>query len=191
MKCRMLALGLALILLLGGCAVPEHPDVAADGTPWGGDWINVGAVLGIEPQKGWTLQRNEDLLADTGMYFVSWTWGEPIRTAEGETSYPAQVFLVLSGCETAEDADALTRDWLELVRENYNAEESTVLAHALGSFTMTRYAFREEGSFDLGLSCLGAVGNRSVNLEISCLEGTGLDLEQTITAFLDGFHFAD
>lgn len=192
MNKKLLALGLILVMLLGGCGVPEHPDVAADGTPWGSDWIDVGAVLGIEPQAGWTLQRNEDLLADTGMYFVSWTWGDPIRTAEGETSYPAQVFLVLSGCETAEDAAALTRDWLELVRENYDAQESDTLEHRLGSFTLTRYQFREaDASFDLGLSCLGAVGNRSVNLEISCLADTGLDLEQTITAFLNGFHFAD
>ena len=191
MKKRLLALGLILALLLGGCAIPEHPDTAADGTPWGKDWTDVGAVLGIEPQNGWTLQRNEDLLADTGMYFVSWTWGDPIRTAEGETSYPAQVFLVLSGCETAADAQALTGDWAALVRENYHTGEQKTLELPLGSFTLTPYQFKEDGSFDVGLSCLGVVGKRSVNLEISSLADTGLDLEQTITAFLSGFHFAD
>lgn len=191
MKRKLLALGLILTLLLGGCAIAEHPDTAADGTPWGKDWINVGAVLGIEPQADWTLQRNEDLLADTGMYFVSWTWGDPIRTAEGETSYPAQVFLVLSGCETAADALALTGDWAALVEENYDTGEGKELELPLGRFTLTPYQFKEDGSFDVGLSCLGVVGTRSVNLEISSLADTGLELEQIITAFLNGFHFAD
>lgn len=192
MKKKITALLLMLCLLLGGCSLPEPPETAADGTPWSDEWTTLGAVLGVENVEGWKQQRNEDVLAAEGMYFASWIWGEAERNAEGESVYPAQVFLVLSECETEQEAEALAAQWQELVEENYAAEPAHTLECATGSFTMIPYSCPEDSdTFSHGMSAIGMVGDRAVNLEISCMEGVSVDPEQTLTAFLNGFHFAD
>lgn len=187
MKKRIISAFLICCLLLGGCSMPQVPDTAADGTPWGTDWTNVGVILGVEPMDGWEPQRSEDLLADVGMYFASWTHGEGETDAEGNKSYPAQVFLVLSGS----DPEKLVAEWQAIAGESYLTEPARTLEHELGSFTLIPYRFAEEdASFDSGLSCLGIVDGYAVNLEFSCRDGLDLDPEQIITAFLDRFHFA-
>lgn len=186
MKKRITALLLLICVLLSGCGLPEAPEVAADGTPWSDEWITIGAVLGVENVEGWKNIRNEDLLADGGMYFASWVTGE-----SKEGVYPAQVFLVLSECESADDAGALVAEWTALVGENYTAETPEILEHRLGTFTLIPYTCGADGTFDRGVSCVGVVGGRAVNLEISCMEDVELALNATVTEFLNGFHFAD
>ena len=191
MKKRIFALCLIVSLLLAGCSLPEPPDTAADGTPWSDDWTTLGAVLGVENVDGWRLLRNEDVLAAEGMYFASWVMGESALNAEGESVYPAQVFLVLSECETAADTERLITEWLALVSENYTAEAPQTLDHKLGSFTLIPYRCDDNSTFARGISCVGVVGNRAVNLEVSCMEDVELDPEGTIIEYLNGFHFAD
>lgn len=186
MNKRITALLVLLCLLLGGCGLPQAPEVAADGTPWSDEWVTIGAVLGVENVEGWKNTRNEDLLADEGMYFASWVTGE-----SSEGLYPAQVFLVLSQCESADDANALVAEWTALVGENYTAEAPENLEHRLGSFTLIPYTCGDDSTFDRGVSCVGVVGNRAVNLEISSMDDVKLDLTAAVTEFLNGFHFAD
>lgn len=186
MKKRIFALLLTLCLMLCGCGVPEAPDTAADGTPWSDEWTTIGAILGVEPIDGWRNTRNEDLLADEGMYFATWVTGEA-----KDSVYPAQTFLVLSQCEDTGAAEALIAQWTDLVNENYTAEAPRKLDHKLGSFTLIPYTCGEGSTFARGMTCVGLVGNRAVNLEISCMENVELDLEGAVTAFLNGFHFAD
>lgn len=187
MKKRIFCIVLSLCLVLCGCSMPETPDKAADGTPWGDDWTDVGVILGVEPVEGWTEQRSEDLLADVGMYFASWTWGQGEMDTEGNKSYPAQVFLVLSGSEP----ETLVSQWQTIAEQTYVTEPARTLEHRLGTFTLIPYRFaQEDASFDSGLSCLGIVNGYAVNLEFSCLDSAQLDPEQIIIAFLDRFHFA-
>lgn len=193
MKKRILALVLTLTLLLTGCAAyPTPPEVAADGTPWGTDWTNFGAVMGVAPVEEWTEQRNEDVLAAEGMYFASWTYGEAELNAEGETVYPAQVFLVVSQCESASGAEDAVQEWLDMARETYIAEEPWLLDHTHGSFTMLPYRVDGgEDSFVRGMAAYGVRGDLAINLEFSCRENVSLDPELTLTAFLDSIHFAE
>lgn len=192
MKKRLLALCLIAALLLTGCSLPQPPQTAADGTPWSDDWTTIGAVLGVENVDGWRLLRNEDALAAEGMYFASWVMGEPSLNAEGESSYPAQVFLVLSECEDPRAAEGLVAEWATLAEQSYDTAEASPLDHPLGAFTLTPYDFpADSDTFRHGMSCLGVVGSRAVNLELSFRDEISLDPEQTLTAFLNGFHFAD
>lgn len=190
---RMLCVLLTLALLLCGCAsYPTPPDVAADGTPWGTEWTNFGAVMGIAPVEEWTEQRNEDVLAAEGMYFASWTWGEGELNAEGEKVYPAQVFLVISQCESTAEAEEYVQDWLDMARDTYIAEEPHLLDHTHGTFTMLPY--RVDGgadSFTRGMAAYGIHNDLAINLEFTCREDVSLDPEFTLTAFLDSIHFAE
>lgn len=191
LKKRIVILCLILSLVLTGCSLPQTPDVAADGTPWGDDWTNVGAVLGVEPLEGWTSQRSEDLLADVGMYFAAWTWGEGETDSEGSKHYPAQIFLVLSGCADDAAAQAQLSQWQALAAETYRTEAPQTLEHTLGTFTVIPYRTAgEDASFDLGLSALAVIGAFAVNVEISCREDAGLDPEAVLTDFLNACHFA-
>lgn len=187
MKKRIISILAIICLLLTGCAAPSLPEVAADGTPWGEDWTNVGVILGVEPVEEWTEQRSEDLLADVGMYFASWTWGEGEMDTEGNKSYPAQVFLLLSGS----DPEKLVAEWQTIAEETYLTQPARTMEHELGAFTLIPYRFADEdASFDNGMICLGIVDGYAFNLEFSCRDDVSLDPEWVLTAFLDRFHFA-
>ena len=186
MKKRTVIICLILSLLLCGCG-QSLPETAADGTPWGEDWTNLGVVAGVEPLEGWTPQRSEDALAAEGIYFAAWTWGEGVKNADGSTVYPAQIFLVLQEGETAEDTDACVAGWESLINERYLVDE-TVTA---GDFTMLSYRSADESaSFAGGVCALGIHGNYAVNAELTCQADSPLDPQEVLTAFLNNIHYA-
>ncbi|MBQ8238521.1 MAG: hypothetical protein IJZ39_10290 [Oscillospiraceae bacterium] len=188
MKKRTIIICLIFSLLLGGCAPQAMPETAADGTPWGADWTNLGTVAGVEPLDGWTAQRNEDVLAAEGMYFAAWSCGTPAENDDGETVYPAQIFLLLQECDSPQAADDCLNAWQALAQENYIAEAPV----PAGSFTLLPYRFPDDsGHFSAGISAFGIHGNYAVNAEISCAEDFPLDLQETLTDFLNNIHYAN
>lgn len=188
MKKKSIVICLILCLLMGGCASQTMPETAADGTPWGADWTNLGTVAGVEPLDGWTAQRNEDVLAAEGMYFAAWYWGEPSQNSDGETVYPAQIFLVLQECESSDAAQARLNDWQTLAQENYIAEDSLTA----DGFTLLPYRFPDDtGNFAKGICALGIHGNYAINAELSCRDDFPLDLQETLTTFLNNIHYAN
>lgn len=191
MKKRLFALALSFALLLTGCATPTPPETDVNGTPWSEEWLTLGTVLGVEEIPDWNRQRNEDVLAAEGMYFASWTWGEAFLTEAGETAYPAQVFLVVSQCDSGAAAEKTAQEWQTLAQQTYQAESTFALHHSSGDFTLLPYRVTgENASFTRGMAAYGVRGNLAINLEFSCQEDVSLDPELTLTAFLDRFHFA-
>lgn len=189
---KTVILCLILCLLLSGCASPALPETASDGTPWAEDWVNLGAVLGVEPMEGWAAQRNEDVLAAEGMYFAAWSYGDSTKNDDGQTVYPAQIFLVISECEADTAVSACLADWEALVQERYRAGESFEASCSSGDFCMTPYFFPEDsGNFTRGMIALGSHGNYAINAELSCRNDFSGDPGEVLTAFLENIHYAN
>lgn len=181
---------LILCLTLSACGA-KVPEKTADGEAWGGDWTTIGAFLGVEPMEGWTVQRNEDVLAAEGTFYTSWTRGEAIsytsENGDEVTTYDAQIHLVVMELDTPEDAEQTAAQWQSLARERYsNMEESTD-----GSFQITTYSFPAgSGPASNGASATGIRGSRAIRVDVAVLAGFPEEAMDVLTDFLEHCHYA-
>lgn len=181
---------LILCLTLSACGA-KVPEKTADGEAWGGDWTTIGAFLGVEPMEGWTVQRNEDVLAAEGTFYTSWTRGEAIsytnENCDEATTYDAQIHLVVMELDTPEDAEQTAAQWQSLARERYsNMEESTD-----GSFQITTYSFPAgSGSASNGASATGIRGSRAIRVDVAVLADFPEEAMDVLTDFLEHCHYA-
>lgn len=181
---------LILCLTLSACGA-KVPEKTADGEAWGGDWTTIGAFLGVEPMEGWTVQRNEDVLAAEGTFYTSWTRGEAIsytsENGDEVTTYDAQIHLVVMELDTPEDAEQTAAQWQSLARERYsNMEESTD-----GSFQITTYSFPAgSGPASNGASATGIRGSRAIRVDVAVLADFPEEAMDVLTDFLEHCHYA-
>lgn len=181
---------LILCLTLSACGA-KVPEKTADGEAWGRDWTTIGAFLGVEPMEGWTVQRNEDVLAAEGTFYASWTKGQALSyTNENDdriTTYDAQIHLVVMELDTPEDAEQTAAQWQSLARERYsNMEESTD-----GSFQITTYSFPAgSGPASNGASATGIRGSRAIRVDVAVLADFPEEAADVLTDFLEHCHYA-
>lgn len=181
---------LILCLTLSACGA-KVPEKTADGEAWGGDWTTIGAFLGVEPMEGWTVQRNEDVLAAEGTFYTSWTRGEAIsytsENGDEVTTYDAQIHLVVMELDTPEDAEQTAAQWQSLARERYpDMEESTD-----GSFQITTYSFPAgSGPASNGASATGIRGSRAIRVDVAVLADFPEEAMDVLTDFLEHCHYA-
>lgn len=181
---------LILCLTLSACGA-KVPEKTADGEAWGGDWTTIGAFLGVEPMDGWTLQRNEDVLAAEGTFYTSWTRGEAIsytsENGDEVTTYDAQIHLVVMELDTPEDAEQTAAQWQSLARERYpDMKESTD-----GSFQITTYSFPAgSGPASNGASATGIRGSRAIRVDVAVLADFPEEAMDVLTDFLEHCHYA-
>lgn len=181
---------LILCLTLSACGA-KVPEKTADGEAWGGDWTTIGAFLGVEPMEGWTVQRNEDVLAAEGTFYTSWTRGEAIsytsENGDEVTTYDAQIHLVVMELDTPEDAEQTAAQWQSLARERYpDMKESTD-----GSFQITTYSFPAgSGPASNGASATGIRGSRTIRVDVAVLADFPEEAMDVLTDFLEHCHYA-
>lgn len=190
MRKTAIACILLLCLTLSACGA-EAPEKTAGGEAWGRDWTTIGAFLGVEPMDGWTVQRNEDVLAAEGTFYASWTKGEA-KSDTGEnggeiTTYEAQIHLVVMELDTPENAAQTAAQWQSLARERYpDLEESND-----GSFQITTYSFPNgSGSDSKGASATGTRGSRAIRVDVVTRESFPQEPLAVLTNFLDHCHYA-
>lgn len=185
---------LILCLMLSACGA-KVPEKAADGAQWGEDWTTIGSFLGVEPMDGWILQRNEDVLAAEGTFYVSWIRGEAISyTNDGGdeiTTYEAQIHLVVMELDTPADAEQTAAQWQSLAQERYpNMEESTG-EYAGQSFQITTYPFPAgSGPDSRGASATGIRDSRAIRVDVAVLADFPEEALGVLTDFLEHCHYA-
>lgn len=181
---------LILCLTLSACGA-KVPEKTADGEAWGGDWTTIGAFLGVESMEGWTLQRNEDVLAAEGTFYASWTKGQALsytnENGDRITTYDAQIHLVVMELDTPEDAEQTAAQWQSLARERYpDMKESTD-----GSFQITTYSFPAgSGPAPNGASATGIRGSRAIRVDVAVLADFPEEAMDVLTDFLEHCHYA-
>ena len=188
------ALMLCALLALTGCG-KAAPPTAADGATWSEDWVTLGNVLGVDTPEGLTSRENSDVLSTKGMYYAAWSVGEgePYTNAEGEAAqlYDAQVYLLLAGYGSTEQAEETANEWLSMGYAQYAVDAEAVETCNGQEFTVLTYTYTsEDNPYDWGVSAFGTYGNYAVSVELSCreqFEGNALEVLQD---FLDHIHYA-
>lgn len=174
MKKTALVCTLIFCLMLSACA-NQLPEKTAEGEAWGKDWTTIGSALGVEPMDGWTVQRNEDVLAAEGTFYASWTKGEAIsdtnENGDKVTAYDAQIHLVLMELETAADAEQTAAQWQALAQERYPNLKKSNGEYDGQSFQIAAFSFPAgSGLASLGASATAVRGNRAIQVDVVTLE---------------------
>lgn len=195
-----LALPLLLIaglLILGNLLdFSRYPSAAADGASWDKSWEMMGKVVGIAPPgHGLTLQANNSVLAGEDTYYASWTIGEPspYTNEDGEEVdlYPAQLYLLLCGCEDAASAENICRDFLARERQTYEVQSEETALHNGQSYQVLNYVcISDTNPYDRGCSAFAVYGAYVFVAELTCQDSFGGDAEQILSDVLDGVHYS-
>ncbi len=177
---------LILCLLLAGCE-QKLPEKAADGTPWEESWVTLGSCVGVETPEGWTVQRNEDVLAAEGMYYAVWTTGEALtytnEAGDEITTHDAEIHLVVTESETPEDAAANAAELEGLTMERYPDAASSLEEYAGQRFQIWTYSD--------GASASAIRDTCVIRLDITALETYDRTAYEVLAEFLNHLHYAE
>lgn len=196
MKKRMaLLMAGALFLGLAGCGAVLPPEQAADGLDWDESWVTVGGLVGVDTPEGMDARENNEALAANGMYYATWSMGEgePYTNADGEDAqlYDAQVYLLLAGYKSGEEAGDTLEQWKGMAESQYAVGQAAQESHNGQDYTVITYTFDSEGNpYARGASAYGVYRNFAVSVELACREGFDGDAPQLLALFLDNCHYA-
>lgn len=183
---KQFAIVMILCLLLAGCS--KTPEVDAAGSPWDKDWTAVGSLIGVEPQKDWTLEQKEDILASEGMYYCIWVKGDAVSftTENGETvtTHPAEIHLMLSETPSADHAREVSAQWDEITRERYPDAQYGEGSFGGQDFTLSTYSVENT----LGASAAGLRDNCVIRVDVVTLGDEAPDA--ILADFLNLCHYA-
>lgn len=187
----MCLLGLALLLSgCGGQREDRHPE-------WRQDWTRFEDLMAIESPEGFRLGEYNDALAVNAIWYAVWNCGEEPRMIKNDQDeeaavYDAQIFLVLKGFGSEEEARAELDDWIEREAQSYEVGEFRELT-AAGQRFSTRPLLRAkaENPYQRGAAAFTARGKLAVSAELLCAEGFEGDPEATLERFLSGFHYGE
>ena len=193
MKKSLLVLLLAVCVCLAGCT--QVPTAAADGTAWSDDWITVGGIVGVDTPAGISPRENSDALAVNGMYYATWSIGEPepYTNEDGDEAqlYDAQIYLLLAGYNAAEKAEESAAQWQAMANERYAVDQAQSAVCNGQEFSVLTYTFDSETNpYARGASAFGVYGNYAVSVELSCRETFNGDPLEVLTDFLEHCHYS-
>lgn len=179
-----------LLTCLTGCGA-KMPAKAVDGTAWSEDWIMVGQSMGVEePGHGLTLR---DSKSAKNMDYTAWSIGEAqsyVNSSGEETNvYDAQLVLLLSASDTAEDAQISVNEWLDLAEEHYTITDMAQQICNGQEFTALTYTF-SSGPFSHGVSAFTTFDTWAISVEFACQDTFDENAWEIMTDFLDHCHYA-
>lgn len=188
---------LAGIFFLGlvGCGAVLPPEKAADGLDWDENWVTVGEIIGVDTPNGMDHRENNEALAANGMYYATWSIGEgePYTNEEGEEAqvYDAQIYLLLGGYKSAEEAGNTLNQWKDMAALQYVIDQTTEEAHNGQGFTVITHSFDSDTNpYARGASAFGVYRNYAISVELACRKGYDGNAAQLLSQFLDSCHYA-
>lgn len=194
----VLPLLLILALLVVGNMVDfsRYPSAAADGTPWDKSWEMLGSVVGVEsPGHDLTFQTNNSVLAGEDTYYASWTIGEPspYTNEDGDQVdlYPAQLYLLLYGCEDAAGAQSACQEFLDRERTTYDVQSEKTVSRNGQEYTLLQYdCVSASNPYDRGCSAFAVAGKYVFVAELTCQESFAGDPTEILSDVLNGIHYS-
>lgn len=181
-----------ILSCLTGCGA-QKPSMAADGTPWSGDWIMIGRKIGVEdPGRGFTLR---DVKGARNMYFTAWSIGDARSyvSAESEETdvYDAQLVVLLLDSGSTESARASVDEWLDLAGDAYSVTDTAQYTCNGQEFTVLTYTFSSDTDpYARGASAFTVYDGCAVSAEFACQNTFEEDEVEVLTDFLNHFHYA-
>lgn len=194
LKCSILIL--SFVLMLTGCshffAIAEDP---LDDTWSNSGYAKIGHNLTIQNSDNrFTLLQNKDTLSSEGLYYATWTIGdpEPFENSDGDTVdlYDAHLYLLLGEYPSGEKALSNRDQWLTAGKDNYDVLSEEEITCAGQPYTMISYHFANEANpYDRGISVFGACQKNAVCIELTCRENFEEDLKSILIQFLNNCTF--
>lgn len=187
---------LALIVLGNVVDFSRYPSAAADGAAWDQSWEMLGKTVGIAPPgHNLTLQANNSVLAGEDTYYATWTVGEPVpyTNEDGDLVdlYPAQLYVLLYGCQDEAAARAACGDFLDRERQTYAVQSEGTALHTGQDYTVLNYTcISDANPYDRGCSAFAVYENFVFVAELTCQKDFGGDVEQILSDVLDGVHYS-
>ena len=191
-KAVLLIIICTMLACLPGCGT-KTPTMAADGTPWSEDWINLGPTISVEePGHGLTLR---DEKSAKSMFYTAWSIGEAqpfVNSSGNETNrYDAQLVVLLLSADTAEEAQLSVDDWLDLAADNYTITDTAQQTYNGQEFTVLTYAFPSDTSpYTHGVSAFSVFDTRAISVEFACQDTFEEDAQEVLADFLTHCHCA-
>lgn len=191
-KRLFLILGFSLTLALSGCAASTFGLNNSAGTVEDSEYVTIGSHLTVHnTDSRLTLLDHKDTLSSDGLYYASWTAGNPeeYENSDGDTVdlYDAQLYLLLAECKSADAAEGNRNSWLEAGQANYEVTDEETISCNGQSYILLTYRFtNEENPYSHGVSAFGVFENCAVCAELTCQETYNEDLKEMLTAFLEG-----
>ena len=194
-KWMVLLIAAALSLGLAGCGTPPPPEKDAGGMDWDENWVTVGGIVGVDTPDGMDHRENNEALAANGMYYATWSIGEgrSYTNEDGDEAqvYDAQVYFLLGGYKSVEEAQNTLAQWRDMARQQYMVEQTGSETHNGQDFTIITYSFDSETNpYARGASAFGVYRNYAISVELTCQEGYDGDAAQLLSRFLDNCHYA-
>lgn len=191
MKKILLCLVLATALLFSACGagqtLPEE---------WEADWTVVGPVLAAEPLEGFTLYESNDALYLSGIYYATWVTGEAsVHTnEEGEEAevFDGQIYVILQEFRSASSAKEGLAQWTEREKQTFETGDAGSVECAGQTFTvLPLLRGGESNPYSHGAAAFAVRDNWAVCVEFLAADDYEADVEQTLEAFLRGFHYSE
>ncbi|MDE7177078.1 MAG: hypothetical protein K2O59_04620 [Lachnospiraceae bacterium] len=187
-----LILGFSLTLTLTGCTASPSGLMDSAETIEDSEYVTIGRHLTVHnTDNRLTLLDHKDTLASDGLYYASWRAGnsEEYENSDGDTVnlYDAQLYLLLAECKTTEAAEDNKNSWLDAGQANYEVSDEKTISCNGQSYTLLAYRFtNKENPYSHGVSAFGDFENCAVCIELTCRETYDENLEEMLTAFLEG-----
>ena len=191
-KAILLIVMCTMLVGLTDCGT-KTPVMAADGTPWNKDWLQLGPTIGVEkPEHGLTLR---DEKSARSMFYTAWSIGEAqshVNASGDETNrYDAQLVFLLSGGGTAEEARMDVDDWLALAVDNYTVTGTAQQTYNGQEFTVLSYTFPSDTSpYAHGVSAFAVFDTWAISAEFACQDTFEEDAQEILADFLNHCHYA-
>ena len=189
------ACALALSLTACGSEVTT-PETDTQGNPWSEDWTQLWDLLGVEdPGNGFVLNDNNTALAIKGILYASWVAGdsEEYVNEDEETValYDAQIYLLVQGGESEEDAASTLEEWMEIEREQYSVTSESTYSAGGQEYSLIFYdTVNEDNPYACGASAFTTFGVYAVYAELTCREEDFCDRQTVLQEYLDGVHYS-
>lgn len=164
-------------------------------------WSNLGSLkigrhLTIRnTDNALTFLDSKDVLSASGLYYASWTMGDPeiYENSEGETVdlYDAQLYLVLGEYKSGDEAAKNRTKWLEAARGNYRIlSEEEVTRNGQPYLLITYDCINEENPYHRGISAFGVRDNIALCIELTCRENFQENPGEILDNFLENCTYA-
>lgn len=179
---------LLLVLLLTGCGQPQLPD------HWEADWTVVCPVLAVEPLEGFELNESNDALYLSGIYYATWTSGEPRphTNEKGEEAeiFDAQIYVLANEFRNEAAAAAEVKKWKAREAQTYQTGNSYPLNVGGQDFEVLPLLDAGEANpYTGGMAAFAVCGAWACCVELVHAEDFDGDAAAILEAFLSGFHY--
>ena len=173
---KYISILILLCLLLTGCGNSERPSQWADG------WTEIAPFLAAEPMDGYTFQESADVFGLGGVYYATWTRGDPrdYTNGQGEETviFDSQIYVIAQEFRSESEANTALAQWKAREQQSYECGEAYSLNVNSMDFTiLPLLSGSETNPYGFGCAAFIIRGTNAICVELVCTDTFTADQE--------------